>query len=55
MTTYSVTHWWSKWEVMKQLLVQFGDISLFLTSDEDFASALKPKLLAVLDNPQQNS
>lgn len=30
MTTYSATRWWSKWEVMRQLLVQFGDISLFL-------------------------
>lgn len=53
MTTYSATCWWSKWEVMKQLLVQFGDISLFLTSDEDFAPTLRAKLLAVLENPQQ--
>lgn len=39
---------------MRQLLVQFGDISLFLASGEDFASALRPKLLAVLEDPQQN-
>lgn len=37
---------------MKQLLEQFGDISVFLSSDEDFASVLKPKLLAVLDLQQ---
>ena len=53
MATYSTTRWWSKWEVMKQLLVQFGDIRLFLTSDEDFAMTLKPNLLAVLEDPQQ--
>ncbi len=39
---------------MKQLLIQFGDISPFLTSGEDFAAALKPKLLVVLGDPQQN-
>ena len=54
MATYSATRWWSKWEVMKQLLEQYGDISLFLSSDEDFASVLKPKLLAVLEDPQQS-
>ena len=53
MTTYSVTRWWSKWEVMKQLMIQFGDIHPFLTSAEDFASALIPKLLSVLEDPYQ--
>ena len=24
--TYSATRWWSKWEVMQQLMVQFGDV-----------------------------
>ena len=54
MATFSVTRWWSKWEVIKQLLEQFGDIRLFLSSEENFASVLKPKLLAVLENAQQN-
>ena len=53
MTTYSVTRWWSKCEVMKQVTIQFGDIHPFLTSAEDFASALKPKLLSVLEDPYQ--
>ena len=53
MATYSDIRWWSKWEVMKQILVQFGDIRLFLTSDEDFAMTHKPNLLAVLEDPQQ--
>ena len=40
---------------MKQLLVQFGDIRLFLASDEDFATCMthKPNLLAVLEDPHQ--
>ena len=30
MATYSKTHWWSKWEIMHQVLVQFGDVQAFL-------------------------
>ena len=48
--TYSITHLWNKWEVMKQLLVQFGDIRLFLASNEDFVIILKPNLLALLED-----
>ena len=29
MMTYSSTRWWSKWEVMKQMLLYFGDIAPF--------------------------
>ena len=35
-------------------MVQFGDLCLFLSSGEDFAHALRPKLLAVLDDPNQS-
>ena len=30
MTTFSATRWWSKFEVMKQLLKYFGEIEPFL-------------------------
>ena len=30
MATYSHTRWWNKWELMSQILVQFGDVKLFL-------------------------
>ena len=30
MATYSPTCWWSRWEVMEQLSVQFGDVLPFL-------------------------
>lgn len=29
-TSYSTTRWWSKWEVLKQMLGYFGDIPSFL-------------------------
>ena len=29
MKTYSATRWWSKWEVMKQVLEYFGDVEPF--------------------------
>ena len=34
MKTYSATRWWSWWEVMEQLMVQFGDVAPFLQWDE---------------------
>ena len=37
--------WWSKWEVIKQVLVDFGDVEYFLCENEDFGLVLRPKLL----------
>ena len=31
--SYSATRWWSKFEVMRQVLIMFGDIPTFLSSD----------------------
>lgn len=28
--SYSETHWWSRWEVYKQLMEQFGDVQRFI-------------------------
>ena len=33
MASYSATCWWSRWEVMEQLLVQFGDVEKFLKNE----------------------
>lgn len=30
MSSYSNTHWWSRWEVQHQVLQQFGDVEPFL-------------------------
>ena len=35
MSRYSATRWWSKWEVVKQVMVYFGDIEPFLEENED--------------------
>ena len=35
MKTYSATRWWSKWEVMKQVLEYFGDVEPFLRQNEN--------------------
>jgi len=38
--TYSATHWWSKWEVIKHLHGAFGDIPSFV-EEEDLYTAFK--------------
>jgi hypothetical protein len=34
MKSYSATRWWSRWEVMEQLMMQSGDVDPFLQHDE---------------------
>jgi len=48
MASYSATRWWSKWEIFKQVMVQFGDVEPFLNSNPDLGPASRPKLLAIL-------
>ena len=55
MSSYSTTRWWSKWEVIKQVLVYFGDVEPFLIENEDVGPALRPKLLAFFSDPQTKS
>ncbi|MDD9819071.1 MAG: hypothetical protein OXU61_13195 [Gammaproteobacteria bacterium] len=40
MMTYSSTRWWSKWEVMKQMLLYFSDIAPFLNENDNIGPAL---------------
>ena len=51
--SYSSTGWWSKWEVTKQMFLYFGDIAPFLNENDDIGSALRPKLLDVLNDLQK--
>lgn len=53
MATYSKTRWWSKWEMMNQVLVQYGDIKPFLLENGDVSPATRAKLLEILNDPQQ--
>ena len=42
---YCQTRWWSKWEIMNQLLTVFGDVERFLRSLDDFSGNKRAKLL----------
>ena len=55
MASYSTTRWWSRWEVMNQVLQQFGDIEPFLKDHDDVSPATCTKLMQILSNPQQVS
>ena len=44
--------WWSRWEIMLQVLEQFGDVEPFLQENSDLSPATRSKLLDILHNPQ---
>ena len=46
--SYSATRWWSKWEVMRQLMVYFGDLLPFLEEHDGVAPACRLKLLGII-------
>ena len=50
ITMFCPTRWWSRWEVMNQLLVQFGDVEMLLKCHEDLAQR---KLLGIISDPQK--
>ena len=52
MKTYSATRWWSKWEVMKQVLEYFGDVEPFLRQNENdhIAPATTGQLLDIFND-----
>ena len=53
MGSYSPTRWWSKWELMNQLLLQFGDLRPFLEENEDLGPATRQRLLGTLTDPKK--
>ena len=42
MGSYSATRWWSRWEIMKQLMVQYPEIEMFLRNNPEIAPASHP-------------
>ena len=50
---YSATRWWSKYEVMKQLMDLFGDVQPFL-EEASVSPATIEKLLSVLRNKRRS-
>ena len=55
MASYSVTRWWSKWEIFHQLLVQFGDVLPYLTTNTDLGPNSRRKLLGILQDLSKNA
>lgn len=55
MATSSKTRWWSRWEVLHQVLQQFGDVEPFLHNNPDISPATRSKLLQILSDPLENS
>ena len=51
--TYSETRWWSRWEVMKQILEGFPDVEQFVKTSTDLAPATIGKLKQILVDPVQ--
>ena len=52
MPGYSPTRWWSKWELIKQVMELFGDVESFLRTNEDLAPATRGKLLGYVNDMQ---
>ena len=50
MAKYSHSRWWSKWEVMQQLLLQFG---AFLNKNNDIGPHTRPRLLSFFEDTQK--
>ena len=50
MTSYSPTRWWSKWEVMSQVMAFFGDVAPFLQANPEMSPATNQKLLEIPGN-----
>ena len=55
MASYSATRWWSRWEVMEQLLVQFGDVEKFLKNKNLGSPHIRSKLLAVFTDTHKKA
>lgn len=51
MSSYCPTRWWSKWEVMSQVMAFFADIAPFLEANPELSPATSQKLLNMLHTP----
>ena len=54
MATYSKTRWWSHWEVLYQIMVQFGDVEHFLTNVDVGAAATHSQLLNIVQDAHKS-
>ena len=49
------TRWWSRWEVINQILELFGEIEPFLIENDDLAPRTKQKMINILQDPTNNA
>ena len=49
--SYSTTRWWSRFEVIDQILTAFGDVQTFIMSNDDLPPASSGKLREILNDP----
>ena len=52
MKSHSETRWWSKWEILNQVVDFFGDVEPFLRENENICPTNCQHLLDIIDNPQ---
>lgn len=50
---YSATRWWSKYEVMRQLMELFADVQPFLEAHTEISPATRGKLLSMLQDDEE--
>ena len=54
MATYSKTRWWSHWEVLHQIMVQFGDVEHYLTNVDVGAAVTHSQLLTLIQDAHES-
>ena len=55
MSLYSDTQWWSRWVVLHQFLLQFGDVVPFLDAHAELSPTTREKLLQMLSDRQRSA
>ena len=54
MPSYSPTRWWSRWEMFKQVMLQFGDVEEFLKGS-DVSPTTRTKLLSFFSDSSKKA
>ena len=49
--TLSKTQWWSRWEVIDEVMLLFGDIELFLMEHDELGPRTRVRMLTILQDP----
>ena len=51
MRLHSKTRWWSKWQVLNQVMEFFGDVEPFLREHDNLSPVCRASLLEIFDDP----